>query len=198
MREFLKSRAVTLVSYRPQWVEEFDEAGRQIRGVVGAAALRIDHVGSTAIAGLDAKDVIDIQVTVADLAEVAEVLGLLHAAGFQLRTGPHFDVFHKLPATDAQLRKQYMREPEGQRRVHIHIREQGRFNQRFALLFRDYLRVSSSMRDEYQAFKLRAAEVFPDSIDGYLFLKEPVFHIIYEAASLWARYEGWAPDDDHL
>lgn len=199
MRDFFKkSRTVTLVPYRPRWVEEFDEVGRQIRGVVGAAALRIDHVGSTAIPGLDAKDVIDIQVTVADLAEVTEVIGPLHAAGFQLRTGPHFDVFHALPVTDDQLRKQYMREPEGQRRVHIHIREQGGFNQRFALLFRDYLRASPRMRDEYLLLKLRAAEVFPESIDGYLFLKEPVFHMIYEAASLWARYEGWAPDDDYL
>ena len=193
-----KSRAVTLVPYRPQWVEEFELVGRRIRGLVGGAALRIDHIGSTAIPGLDAKDVIDIQVTVVDLADGAAVVGPLHAAGFQLRPGPQFDVFHALPVTDAQLRKQYMREPEGQRRVHIHIREQGRFNQRFALLCRDYLRASSSMRDEYQLLKLRAAEVFPESIDGYLFLKDPVFHMIYEAASLWARYEGWAPDDDHL
>ena len=147
-----------MVPYRPQWVDEFEEVGRQIRGLVGAAVLRIDHVGSTAIAGLGAKDVIDIQVTVTDLGDPSGVIGPLHAAGFQRRTGPHFDVFHALPVTDAQLRKQYMREPEGQRRVHIHIREQGRFNQRFALLF----------------------------------------HMIYEAASMWARYEGWAPDDDYL
>lgn len=198
MREFLKSRAVILASYRASWVDEFEQVGRQIRGLVGAAALRIDHVGSTAIAGLDAKDVIDIQVTVADLGDPSGVIGPLHAAGFQLRTGPHYDIFHALPVTDAELRKHYMREPEGQRRVHIHIREQGRFNQRFALLFRDYLRASPTMRGQYQSFKLRAAEVFPDSIDGYLFLKEPVFHIIYEAASMWARYDGWAPDEAYL
>jgi hypothetical protein len=46
--------------------------------------------------------------------------------------------------------------------------------------------------------KRRAARLFPDSIDGYLFLKDPVFHIIYEAACLWARTTGWGPDDEYL
>ena len=87
-----KSRAVTLVPYRPQWVEEFELMGRQIRGLVGGAALRIDHIGSTAIPGLAAKDVIDIQVTVVDLADPAGLIGPLHAAGFQLRPGPQFFV----------------------------------------------------------------------------------------------------------
>jgi hypothetical protein len=51
---------------------------------------------------------------------------------------------------------------------------------------------------EYEVLKRRAAQLFPDSIHGYLFLKDPVFHIIYEAACLWARTLGWAPDDDYL
>src|SRR5438045_7271468 len=85
------------------------------------------------------------------------------------------------------MRKLYMREPEGERRAHIHILELGRFNQQYALLFRDYLRASKMVREEYEFLKQRAAQLFPDSIDGYLYLKEPVFHIIYEAALLWAE-----------
>ena len=34
-------------------------------------------------------------------------------------------------------------------------------------------------------------------IDGYLLLKDPVFHILYAAASLWAEKVGWRPGDDH-
>jgi hypothetical protein len=34
--------------------------------------------------------------------------------------------------------------------------------------------------------------------DGYLFVKTPVFHIIYEAATLWATMVGWMPDDEFV
>jgi GrpB-like predicted nucleotidyltransferase (UPF0157 family) len=103
-----------------------------------------------------------------------------------------------MEATDPQLLKLYMREPEGERRAHIHVREIGRFNQRYALLFRDYLRDSEAVRVEYEVIKRRAAQLFPDSIDGYLFLKDPVFHIIYEAACLWARSVEWVPGDEYI
>jgi GrpB-like predicted nucleotidyltransferase (UPF0157 family) len=149
-----KSRPVIVSEYGPQWAAEFTYLARPIRGLVGSAAIRIDHIGSTAGPGLAAKDVIDLQVTVADL-DSAE-----------------------------------MREPEGERRAHIRIRELWRFNQRYALPFRDYLRASEAVRKEYEVVKRRATTLFPDSIGGYLFLKYPVFHIIYEAACLWSRAIG--------
>ena len=91
-----------------------------------------------------------------------------------------------------------MVDPERERRTHIHIRELGRFNQRFALLFRDYLRWSENIRAEYELLKRRAAQLFPGSIDGYLSLKDPVEHIVYAAASLWAEKVRWRPDEDYL
>ncbi len=87
---------------------------------------------------------------------------------------------------------------EGERRAHIHIREQGRFNQRYALLFRDYLRSNDTMSREYEILKQRAAEIFPDSVDGYLYLKDPVFHIIFEAAETWAQTNHWQQDNDYM
>jgi GrpB-like predicted nucleotidyltransferase (UPF0157 family) len=91
-----------------------------------------------------------------------------------------------------------MREPEGERRAHIHIRELGRFNQRYALLFRDYLRSSENVRAEYELLKRQASQLFPESIEGYFSLKDPVLHIIYEAASLWAEKIRWTPGEDYL
>jgi GrpB-like predicted nucleotidyltransferase (UPF0157 family) len=193
-----QSRPVVVTPYQPHWVNEFTQIARQIRDLVGHAAIRIDHIGSTAIPGLAAKDVIDIQITVFDLNEADGLTNPLRAAGFRQGTTFEFDVFHKKPETDPELRKLYMREPEGERRAHIHIRELGRFNQRYALFFRDYLRSSEEVRAEYQLLKRRAAQLFPDSIDGYLFLKDPVLHIIYEAASLWAEKVSWSPDEDYI
>jgi len=192
-----KSRPVVVTSYQPRWVDEFTQIARHIRDLVGRAAIRIDHIGSTAVPGLGGKEVIDIQITVSDLDEADGLTSLLRAAGFRQGTTFEYDVFHKKPETDPELRKLFMREPEGERRTHIHIRELGRFNQRYALLFRDYLRSSENVRAEYELLKRRASQLFPESIDGYLFLKEPVLHIIYEAASLWAEKVRWSPDEDY-
>jgi GrpB-like predicted nucleotidyltransferase (UPF0157 family) len=190
------SRPVVVTSYQPRWVDEFTQVARHIRDLVGRAAMRIDHIGSTAVPGLGGKDVIDIQITVSDLDEADGLTNPLRAAGFRQGATFEYDVFHKKPETDPELRKLFMREPEGERRTHLHIRELGRFNQRYALLFRDYLRSSENVRAEYELLKRRASALFPESIDGYLFLKEPVLHIIYEAASLWAEKVRWSPDED--
>jgi GrpB-like predicted nucleotidyltransferase (UPF0157 family) len=77
-----KSRPVVVTAYQPHWVDEFTEMARHIRDVVGQAAIRIDHIGSTAIPGLGAKDVIDIQITVADLDAADGLTNPLRAAGF--------------------------------------------------------------------------------------------------------------------
>jgi GrpB-like predicted nucleotidyltransferase (UPF0157 family) len=193
-----KSRPVIICDYQPRWVDEFREIGLLIRSLVGSSAVRIDHIGSTAVPGLAAKDVIDLQVTVADLNTVQRVTLPLQEAGFRQGTEAVYDEFRTMSASDAELRKIYMREPEGWRRTHIHIRELGRFNQRYALLFRDYLRASEQVRREYEQVKRRAAQLFPESIDGYLYLKDPVFHIIYEAACLWAKTVDWFPDTAYL
>jgi GrpB-like predicted nucleotidyltransferase (UPF0157 family) len=193
-----KSRPVVVTPYQPQWASDFARIASRIRRVVSDAAIRIDHVGSTAVPGLAAKDVIDIQITVADLDMAGNLTAPLMAAGFRQGATFEYDEFHGKPEKDAGLRKLYMREPVGERRAHIHIRELGRFNQRYALLFRDYLRASGAVREEYELLKRRAARLFPDSIDGYLYLKEPVFHIIYEAAALWAEKVRWVADEQYL
>lgn len=191
------SRPVVIVAYEPRWADEFARIARQIRDLVGPIALRIDHIGSTAIVGLGAKDVIDVQVTVDDLDDAEKVTGPLRAAGFRHGAVFEYDSFPGRPATDPELRKLFLREPEGQRRTHVHVRELGRLNQRYALLFRDYLRASSDVCDEYERLKRRAAQLFPDDIEGYLALKDPIVRVIYEAASLWAPAAGWRPDMEH-
>jgi len=192
------SHPVIVSEYDPRWAAEFTGLAQRIRGLVGSATIRIDHIGSTAVPGLAAKDIIDLQVTVADLDRAEGVTVPLRDAGFRRGGEFVYDEFWTMDVTDPQLRKLYMREPEGEREAHIHIRERVRFNQRYALLFRDYLRASEDVRKGYEEVKRRAARLFPDSIDGYLFLKDPVFHIIYDAACLWANAIGWAPDDEFL
>ena len=53
---------VTIVPYVPAWSDEFKSIANEIRATLGEIALRIDHIGSTSVPGLDAKDRIDIRI----------------------------------------------------------------------------------------------------------------------------------------
>ena len=69
-----RGRAVVVVPYDPAWPSRFEAARRTILAALGAEAVSIDHVGSTAVPGLAAKPVIDIHLTVRDPANEAQGL----------------------------------------------------------------------------------------------------------------------------
>jgi GrpB-like predicted nucleotidyltransferase (UPF0157 family) len=83
-------------------------------------------------------------------------------------------------------------EPEGQRRVNVHLRVLGRANQRYALLFRDYLRAHPAMAQAYAELKRRLAESLADP-KMYPDVKDPAVDLIYLAAEDWASATGWQP-----
>ncbi|GIK56365.1 MAG: hypothetical protein BroJett015_20280 [Chloroflexota bacterium] len=166
-----------------------------MRQVLRDTAVCIDHIGSTSIPDLPAKDIIDMQVTVADLDDPAIVEKLV-GAGYEMRLEYGRDEYIGISNPDSlELRKRYCREPEGQRRTNIHIRQDGRFNQRYPLLFRDYLRAHPIMRDGYALIKMRLAEIFPDSIEGYLYIKDPLMDMLFAAVQEWAQATNWQPDE---
>ena len=189
----LKSRPVVVVPYDARWPAEFDELARRLDRILEEEALRIDHIGSTSVPGLCAKDLVDVQITVRSLDSRDAFVERMASHGYRERTGPHVvDVYEDLAdPTSPELRKRYFREPEGEKRVHLHVREAGRFNQRYALLFRDFLRSNAAARRAYGEVKQRAAKIFPENIDGYLFIKEPVMDLIFQSAERWALETSW-------
>lgn len=191
----VEKRRVEIVEYRTAWQREYAAIATQLRRACAAGVLRIDHIGSTAVPGLAAKDVVDIQVTVRDLDD-PEHLRALEAAGFRRRDAVGSDLLTGLALDSPELQKQYFREPEGARRAHVHVREQGRRNQRYALLFRDYLRADAGVRQAYELVKRRLADLYPEDIDGYLSIKDPVMDLIYRGAEHWASATGWQPGGD--
>src|SRR5438445_5676030 len=76
-----------IVPYDANWPREFVAVAADVRRALGPLALRIDHIGSTAVPGLAAKDVIDVQVGVAALDPEAALVDPLGAVGFVLRPG---------------------------------------------------------------------------------------------------------------
>ncbi len=82
---------IEIVEYNPRWPEEFMLIGTSLRRALGALAVRIDHIGSTAVPGLAAKDVIDVQVTVAEL-DADAIVPALASLGYRWRD--HIDGDH--------------------------------------------------------------------------------------------------------
>lgn len=183
-----------IVSYRDSWPDEFRALAERLRTALGPLALRIDHIGSTAVPGLAAKDVIDVQITVGALDEPVRAalasLGYLHVERI---TGDHRPAVFDWPA-DAHghddWRKWYFRAPPGSRPTNTHVRLTGRANQRYPILFRDYLRTHPATTAAYAelkrrlAAKLRDPETYPD-------VKDPAVDLIYLAAEEWAVATGW-------
>src|SRR3990172_9167896 len=129
---------ITIHDYKPTWPEEFEIFRSHLLKVLGPLTLRVDHIGSTSIPGLGAKDVIDIQVSVKELAP--KVRQKLVEAGYEYWETIMQDHVPLGEVGDLKLwSKLLFVQPEGQRRANIHVRVEDRPNQRFALLFRDYL-----------------------------------------------------------
>lgn len=184
---------VLIVEHRAAWAAEFEALRQQLQAALGPQALRIDHIGSTAVPGLCAKDVIDVQVTVATLDAMApaELQQALQAAGFVHHAGASAD--HVPPGADpapAQWRKLLFKNPPSQRRAHIHVRARGAANQRYALLCRDFLRAHPDTAQAYGELKRRLAVALADP-EAYPEVKDPAVDLILLAAGAWATQSGW-------
>ena len=184
---------IEIIPYDHRWPREFRRIVAPLREALGALAARIDHIGSTAVPGLAAKDVVDVQVMVASL-DAAPLVTALAPLGYTLAADISDD--HVPPGRSAspeEWRKLYFRAPQGQRRTHLHVRQAGRANQRYALLFRDYLRTDPLAAGAYGQIKVALARLHPDDIDAYYDVKDPVCDIIIAAAELWAATTDYTP-----
>lgn len=169
----------------PLWPQRFALLRAELAAVLPRARA-IHHIGSTAVPGLVAKDIIDIQVTLQDLADFdAEALAL---AGFAAHhpMADHAPPGMTLPPED--LAKRMVRR-EGI--CNVHFRAMGRFNQRYPLLCRDYLRSHPGAAAAYGAIKQTLAGFFPEDAESYYAIKDPVFDLIMAGAEDWAQASGW-------
>ena len=177
---------MSVVDYRPGWPVEFDRLAADLRGALGEAVVGIDHVGSTSVPGLPAKDCIDVQVRVATIDE-PRIVALLDTIGFRCRPEPWN---RSEVAGGRAYRKLVFAPPAGARAGNVHVREHGGGNARYALLFRDFLRADEDARRAWGAFKQRLAVSVPDLLD-YGQIKAPATDILMAAAERWATETGW-------
>jgi len=182
---------LAIVEYRTQWPRDFERYAEMLKVALGPLALRIDHIGSTSVPGMAAKDVIDIPVTVAEL--LPEVAGAMSRAGFEMHS--RFATDHVPPGFDpdpAHWSTMVFKQPPAQRRTHIHIRREGNANQRYPLLFRNYLIASPATAAAYAELKRRLAAGLADPAT-YPEVKDPAADLVCLAARDWAERTGWGP-----
>ena len=92
-----------------------------------------------------------------------------------------------------ELAKLYAQNGPDLRRINCHIRARGRFNQRYALLCRDYLRTHPAAAAAYAEIKRQLARRFPDDEEAYYDVKDPVFDVLMAGAEEWVLRVGWTP-----
>ncbi|WP_220193267.1 GrpB family protein [Ktedonospora formicarum] len=185
---------LNIISYNTAWPQEFATIAQQLRAALGNLALRIDHIGSTSVPGLAAKDIIDVQVTVQDFTHTAQLIDILSSLGYtwiERITGDHVPPNYQGAETDWQ--KIVFRHPTTQRPTNLHVRAQGRPNQRYPILFRDYLRAHPVASAAYAQIKQALSQRHPDDVDFYYDIKDPLCDIVIEAAYDWAHTTNWQP-----
>ena len=77
---------IRVVDYDPSWPARFQGWRKRLSRELGQAAVRIEHVGSTAVADLAAKPVVDIQVSVVDITDEDSYVRSVERSGLQLRS----------------------------------------------------------------------------------------------------------------
>jgi dephospho-CoA kinase len=190
----------------PTWQAQAERLIARVANAAGGKAIRVDHIGSTAVPGLAAKNVIDLQLTVASLQDADEIVEPLADAGFIPvpdidHDNAHIGTWGEGAAANSdqdasRWRKRFCVSADPGRPANLHLRVDGWPNQRFALLFRDWLRAAPAVADEYLVVKQRAAARARETehpADGYYQVKEPWFATASARAAQWAQETGWSP-----
>lgn len=164
-----KGEPITIAEYDPTWPDRYIAWQRELNAALGSTATRIEHVGSTSVRGLPAKPIIDVQVSVIDLADEHGYVPPLEQRGLQLRS------------RDSQHR--YFRpHPDRPRDVHIHVCAAGSDWETDHVRFRDYLRRHPEACDRYAETKRAAAATWIDDGFAYTDAKTEVILSILESA----------------
>jgi dephospho-CoA kinase len=188
----------TVVEYDDSWPSAAKRLiGRitdALRGAgLGEQVLAVEHIGSTSVPSLPAKDVIDLQVAVRRLSDADEAgfVKALADKGFPRSEGNDQDTMHPWAPDPRSWAKRFHGSADPGRITHVHVREQSSAGWEAALLFRDWLTANPAERDEYARLK-RSLAPSHATILGYSVAKEPWIAEGLERARVWARHTGWS------
>ena len=194
----------SITPWSPSWGYAAQRLGARVAHALTRCGLTpcVDHIGSTAVPGLPAKEIIDLQVSLTRLDNFDEADLALRSAGFVnvQRIVPDApgvrsdNPLGKCADRDQWEKRLYAGVDDTQRTI-VHVRRVGAANWRYALLFRDWLRSNDDRRDAYARVKedLATEHRHDTNFDAYARAKDSWFDSAYNEAEAWAQTTGWDP-----
>lgn len=147
---------VFLVPPSDKWESFYSEIENELNAILSAYSVkRISHVGSTAIAGIWSKDIVDVLVEIPRNAEMKCVANAIESHGFiRMSTTENRNAFNR----------GYTKNGFADKVFHVHLRYEGDNDE---LYFRDYLNEHPQVAKEYERLKLQLWKLFEHDRDGY-------------------------------
>ena len=151
----LTNDLVLIQDYDPTWPDDFSKLSARVNAALGDLVLTVEHIGSTAVPGLAAKPIIDLDVVLASPTDLPEAIQLLARIGY----------VHEGDLGIAG--REAFRSPDGEPRHHLYVLIDGADELRRHLAFRDALRADDGLRDRYATLKRGLAEAHRHDRSGY-------------------------------
>lgn len=152
----LKRGTVVLEKHHQEWAEAFELEKESLKNLLGDSVLDIQHIGSTSIAGLAAKPIIDMLMAVKSLDEVQSIRRPLESTGYEYRENG---------SNEDQIL--FVKGPEALRTHYLHITELDSSVWQNDLAFRNYLRSHPEAVTEYEKLKNELASKYADNRGEY-------------------------------
>lgn len=170
----LKKGTVRLTRYSAIWRQRYAREHKRLARRLGKRRYTLEHIGSTAVPGLDAKPIIDMALQIPSLKQLPLWIRRLQDAGYAYQgeyglPGRHF----------------FTRGTPVTHHLHLVARDCAHWDR--WLLFRDYLRAKPEVAARYNAFKRDLAKQFARNRDAYTQAKTPFINRLLAAARRWRK-----------
>jgi GrpB-like predicted nucleotidyltransferase (UPF0157 family) len=170
---------VEVITHNPRWKNEFEQEAQKIKAIYDDLLLEIHHIGSTSVAGLKAKPVIDIMPIVSDINEVDKFDDQMGALGYE-PLGENGIVGRRFFRKDNKAL--------GKRTHHVHVFDQHSHDEIIRhLAFKAYLIAHPEIANQYGNLKSRLAATYPNDIESYMAGKNDFIQKIEKQAVAWYK-----------
>ena len=170
----MRTRKVVVLPYDVAWQSAFEKIKGEIEEAIGDSIIGIEHIGSTSVEGMSAKPCIDIDVIIKDYSAFPAVVDGLKAIGY-IHEGDlgikDREAFKYSGKEHLQMHHLYVC-PKCSEELYRHI------------TFREFLRINPEAVKKYSLIKEKAAELFPNEIDGYIEYKSQCIEELYKECGL--------------
>ncbi|MCK5794130.1 MAG: GrpB family protein [Anaerolineales bacterium] len=180
-----EQRHVELVPHNPDWSHQADEEAQRIMSGLTFPIVGIYHIGSTSVAGIKAKPILDLVMEVENLEDVIQAEPEFEAIGY-INKGEY-----GIPG-----RQFFTRDTNENRTHHLHVFQIGHPDIERHIVFRDFLRANPDAAREYEKLKEKLAKRFPKQSGNYTAAKSDFILSMDEVARYWLEQNGYGRKPD--